>query len=89
MVSTLSNLLATAIVLGGLLLRFTVVPSGLVSEDFLEVVGTVAFMAGLALLVFIALAAALERRSAHERPSRRTTGSTSAPPWPPWRSSRA
>jgi hypothetical protein len=67
MVSTLSNLLATAIVLGGLLLRFTVVPSGLVSEEFLEAVGTVAFMAGLGLLVFIALAAMFERRSAHQR----------------------
>ena len=53
MVSTLSNLLASAIILGGLLLRFTSVPSGLVSEDFLDAVGTVIFLAGLGLLIFL------------------------------------
>ena len=67
MVSTLSNLLASAIILGGLLLRFTSVPSGLVSEGFLDAVGTVIFLAGLALLIFLALAAALERKSGHEK----------------------
>ena len=67
MVSILSNLLATAIILGGLLLRFTNVPSGLVSSRFLDAVGTVIFLAGLALLIFLALAAVLERKAGHEK----------------------